>query len=153
MHNYTVHKYIQIQDHEISLPTLKQTLLFPPKKVLKILLFANLALLLVNVIDITGEWDSTSPEQRTLSISNIVQIFPSHFVWSKDKTGVTEAKLLVDLRTQMFFQLFLESAEDGFQDWDTEAKIKEVLQIGTGGQLDQKKVQAKVSYISYLCFI
>jgi hypothetical protein len=148
MHNYTVHKYIQIQDHEISLPTLKQTLLFPPKKVLKILLFANLALLLVNVIDITGEWDSTSPEQRTLSISNIVQIFPSHFVWSKDRTGVTEAKLLVDLRTQMFFQLFLESAEDGFQDWDTEAKIKEVLQIGTGGQLDQKKVQARVSYIS-----
>lgn len=72
-------------------------------------------------------------------------------MWSKDKTGVTEAKLLVDLRTQMFFQLFLESAEDGFQDWDTEAKIKEVLQIGSGGQLEQKKVQSRS--LLYLLFM
>lgn len=152
MQTYTVHKYIQIQDHETSLPTLKQTLLFPPKKVLKILLLANLALLLVNVIEITGEWESTSPEERTLSISNIVQIFPSHFVGSKDKTGMTEAKVLLDLRTQIFFQLFLECSEDGLQDWDTEAKIQEVLQIGSAGQSDEKKVVGRCSFVSIQFF-
>lgn len=141
MQFYTRHRYIQLQDHENAIEDVEESLLFPREKVLKILVLANLAMLLVNIIDITGNWDTKSYEERLLSISEIIQLFPSQFTHSGEKMSSAEAQVTVELRTQIFFLLYWQiSEEDHLARWNTEDKIPDILHINVSRKTEDKQV-------------
>lgn len=150
MQSFTLHKYIQLRDYESSLSEAHKTLPFGPEKILKILILANLAILLSHLISLTGEWDLKPAEERGLSINNIIQMFPSHFLAQEEKTSTAEAQVIVELRTQVFFLLFrqLRDERGDLGDWNTEEKIREVLQLDQGSQSDEKKVLSLISHHS-----
>lgn len=135
MQFYTGHKYIQLQDHENTIEDVEDTLLFPPEKVLKILILANLAMLIVNLINITGNWNKKSYEETLLSISEVIQLFPSKFTVSGEKMSTAEAQVIVELRTQIFFLLYWQlSEEENLARWNSEDRIPGILHVNVDRQ-------------------
>ena len=128
---YTQHKYISIQEYEEYNEFFVKELSFPEEKFYNILYLANLSFLLIQVSELTSEWTKKSPEERALAITNIELLFPNHFLPSeKDISGV-EAGVLMELRTQIFVQLFLESLHASNEDWNSKDRVKEIFKLST----------------------
>lgn len=124
---FTAHNYIQIADYEENI---RYFVLFPPDKTINILYLVNLALLLVNIIELTAEWENKSPEERALAIANIDQVFPAEFSVPGQQARPFETHAIVELRTQIFVQSFKETVQSGYFDsWDTAEKIDEIFKL------------------------
>jgi len=90
-----------------------------------------LSLLLIQLIELTAEWTTKSYEERALTINNIELLFPNHFLPpEKDISGV-EAGVLVELRTQIFVQLFLEKLHTSDEDWNSKDRVTEIFKLST----------------------
>jgi hypothetical protein len=119
---YTIHKYIPIQEHVRSEPD------FPREKSVKIIYLANLAMLLIQVIQLSAEWSMKSHEQISLEITNMDKMFPSRFM--EFVPSATEASITMNLRTQIFIQMYLESLhEGGIDEWISMEKAKQIFQL------------------------
>ena len=128
---YTRHKYISIQEYEDYHDSFVKELSFPEEKFYNILYLGNLSLLLIQVLELTAEWTKKSYDERVLTINNIELLFPNHFLPpEKDISGV-EAGVLVELRTQIFVQLFLESLHTSDQDWNSKDRGTEIFKLST----------------------
>ena len=121
---YTKHKYIQISDYESYFQAFHTELSYPADKPAKILYLANLSLLLANLIFLTGDWDTESPEERALAIVNIELAFPGKFSAERE---VSDVYVMHELRTQIFVQHFLE--EGGSDDWETTIQLGEIFKL------------------------
>ena len=85
---------------------------------------------MVNIIELTAEWNKKSPEERALAISNIDQVFPNEFLPLGQRQGTDEAQVTVELRTQNFVQLFEETIQmDSLDSWVTVDKINETFKL------------------------
>jgi len=119
---------------------------FSKEKVANILLLANLARLLVTLIELTDEFSETTAEERHLQITQIALQFPNRFLPPSGRKGTSEAKVLMELRTQIFVQLFLQTRDqNGWDEWNTSIKLEEIFQTGVdtqgkGGDLNNQRV-------------
>jgi hypothetical protein len=131
MQKYTQHKYISIPEYEEYSEFFVKELSFPEEKFYNILYLANLSLLLIRILELTSEWTTKSIEERALAINNIELLFPNHFLPpEKDISGI-EACVLVELRTQMFVQLFLESLHTSDEEWNSKDRVKKIFKLST----------------------
>lgn len=127
---YTQHTYISIQEYTEHRKFFVKELRFPEEKFYNILYLANISLLLIQILELTSKWTKKSFEERALAINNIELLFPNHFLPSeKDISGV-EACVLVELRTQIFVQLFLESLHTS-EEWNSKDRVREIFKLST----------------------
>jgi hypothetical protein len=127
---YTQHTYISIQEFTEHRKFFVKELRFPEEKFYNILYLANISLLLIQILELTSKWTKKSFEERALAINNIELLFPNHFLPSeKDISGV-EACVLVELRTQIFVQLFLESLHTS-DEWNSKDRVREIFKLST----------------------
>ena len=131
MQKYTQHKYISIPEYEEYNEFFVKELSFPEEKFYNILYLANLSLLLVQILELTSEWTSKSPEERALVITNIELLFPNHFLPPENDISGVEAGILMELRTQIFVQLFLESLHTSDEEWNAKQRAKEIFKLST----------------------
>jgi hypothetical protein len=141
---YTKHDYIQIQDYEEVIPEFGARNGFPLEKVLKILYLSNLALLLVHLIELMGEWESMTPEVRALDIGCIALAFPTKFLAPGQRRGTDEAHITLELRTQLFVQTLLECLGDDELQWDTNQRVEEILKFDPTDERPRDPEERKV---------
>jgi hypothetical protein len=129
MEKFTTHKYINLQEYEDHIDMIAEQLEFTQGKVWNILVCANLAVLLVDVIEMSALWEEKSPEDRTLMIDDIVLRFPKQFMAPDSYRGQNEAKVLLELRTQALIQAFLDSIPTDLAGWNTITMVDDVLRV------------------------
>jgi hypothetical protein len=140
--NYTMHNYIQLQEYNVNNTILFGDPQFPTEKVYKILYLANLGLLVINLFRITAQWERISPEERALSIRNISLVFPEHFLPPDSHRGTEDSQVMLELRTQIFTQTFLEAKQtDNLDQWNTNDKIAEIFKIDDMGKSTRESEQ------------
>ena len=114
---------------------LAEQLKFPKEKVINVLFLANLTRLLVNLIELMGERETTSHEACFLSLTSIDLVFPSQFLPPGERKGTHEAHIISELRTQIFIQTFkgyLDLLQEELdKDWDPNKKIREFFNISS----------------------
>ena len=121
---YTKHKYIQVSDYEPYFETFAAHLSYPMSKPTEIMYLANLSLLLANLIILSGEWESTSPEERVLALGELDLAFPAKFTGERN---VSDIYAMIELRTQIFVQHFLEQGRA--DDWNTNIQLGEIFKV------------------------
>lgn len=131
MEMFTTHKYITLQEYEDHIQTMAEQLGFTEGKVWKVLVCANLAVLLIDVAEMSALWEETSPEGRTLMIDDIALRFPKQFMTLDEYRGQSEAKVLLELRTQALVQVFLDSIPTDLAGWNTITMIDNVLRVNS----------------------
>jgi hypothetical protein len=128
MATYTPHKYIKVHEHQNQYKQLGAKSLFTNERIYNILVHANLARLVIDLIKITSEWDHTSPEERALLINQIELMFPAQFTPTNSRKGSNESIVLMELRTQVFVQNFMEALQsDLLGEWNTNNRIQEIF--------------------------
>jgi hypothetical protein len=140
MGKFTTHKYINLQEYEPLIDHFVEGLEFPEEKVWKILVSANLAFLLIDLIEMTAAWEKNSPEGRTLMIDDVVLRFPKQFLTPREYRGASEDTVLVELRTQGFVQTYLESLSTDLVDWTTTAMIDDIMHVTEKSPPDEEEV-------------
>jgi hypothetical protein len=140
MGKFTTHKYINLQEYEPLIDHFVEGLGFPEEKVWKILVSANLAFLLVDLIEMAAVWETKSPEGRTLMIDDVLLRFPKQFLTPKDYRGASEATVLVELRTQAFVQTYLESLSTDSAGWTTTVMIDDIMQVKEGSPHEDEQI-------------
>jgi hypothetical protein len=131
MQKYTQHKYISILEYEECNDFFVSELSFPEEKFYNILYLANISQLLIQILELTAEWTTKSPEERALTINNIELLFPNHFLPAEKNISGVEAGFLVEIRTQMFVQLFLESLHTSDEEWNSKDRANEIFKLST----------------------
>lgn len=127
--NFTRHKYIRIQEYEEKVRLFVEDD-FPEEKVYKILYLANLSILLVEIIEMTAEWENMSPEQRRLAISEIDLVFPMPFVYPGELGPTNTMQIISELRTQIFIQMYLEMQDAGdLDEWNSQEKVTNIFKM------------------------
>ena len=96
---------------------------------------ANLALLFANIVELTVEWDNLSSEEKFLEIRNVAQVFPELFLAPESRQGTDEAKVIIELQTQIFVHTFLDAVHTETLDaWNTTDIISKIFKIGGTAQ-------------------
>jgi hypothetical protein len=129
MRVFADHVFIKLDEYQAHLRQLGGKYSFSNEKVSNILLLVNLGRLLVSLIEYTGAYD-LDEEQKALEIHRLELQFPDQFIPVGGRKGTAEALVLIDLRTQIFVQYFLDALEHNrWGDWNTSNKLDEVFQI------------------------
>ena len=116
---YTAHKYLPTQEYSSF-----------NEKHRKIIFLANLALLLIQLVELSSEWPIKSHEEKSLELTNIDLMFPTQFLYPEKFPSAQEASILLELRTQIFVEMFLENLHEGAADeWNSSTKVKEIFKL------------------------
>lgn len=92
-------------------------------------------MLLLHLTELSASWTGLTPERKTLAIDSILMVFPSRFLSEEAHKGTDEANVIMELRSQVLVQEFLNCLKDkDFSEWDTEKKIKEAFALDNEAQ-------------------
>jgi len=123
------HRFIGLRNYDDYLEQLGQRYSFSEEKVSSILLLANLTQLLVTLIELSANFTWVTAEERRFEIYNITLCFPGQFLSDGAMAGTEEAGVLLELRTQIFVQMFLDTlAGNDWDEWNTSTTVDNILQ-------------------------
>ena len=129
---------MDIPSHDAIVEIFEESQDFTLQSVYDSIYLANLTFLILHLTELSASWTTLSPEQKTLAIDSILMVFPSRFLPEDAHQGTDEANVIMELRSQVFIQEFLNCTQnEDLGEWDTEQKIKEAFALDTE---DQTKV-------------